>query len=290
VRIFSAHATIAVLAAGLSLGGQASPAMATSYKPTGQYAQFADCPLVVAELEDCIFATVSSGTVTVGHKTIPIGTTITMQGGFYSPNEEIDELAYVGAEDGDTLSSMPVSVPGGLGGLIPAGDLSGPLQTQLKASPSAVTMTLRLARPASDIGLSTENILFEKGAGLRLPLEIKLNNSFLGASCYIGSSSEPVVLSMTTGSTSPPAPNRPIKGKVGPVKFTGTNFISLPGMLFVDNSFSAPAATGCGGINASVVDRVLNTVLGLPSPAGRNTAILGGTFNLASPRAVRASE
>jgi len=44
-------------------------------------------------------------------------------------------------------------------------------------------------------------------------LEVRLENPFLGNSCYIGSNAHPVVIEFTSGTTSPPAPNKPINGK-----------------------------------------------------------------------------
>jgi len=48
-----------------------------------------------------------------------------------------------------------------------------------------------------------------------LPVKIKLENPLLGGECYIGSNTEPIELALTTGATSPPAPNKSIKGKLG---------------------------------------------------------------------------
>ncbi len=58
----------------------------------------------------------------------------------------------------------------------------------------------------------------------------------------------------------------------------------------MNNSFAAPGANGCGGLFSFLVDPFVNSLVGLPSPAGTNTAILEGKFQLGVPAAVKASE
>ncbi len=155
---------------------------------------------------------------------------------------------------------------------------------------TGVTETTELAGPASDIGLNTENLLFEEGTALSLPVKIKLGNAFLGSSCYIGSDSNPIVIDFTTGTTEPPPPNEPIKGAAGTFEHNEEfTLITLSGGRLVNNSYAAPEATGCGGPFSSIVDPV-NAELGLPSAAGHNTAILEGKLSTANAEAVKASE
>jgi hypothetical protein len=273
--------------------GLASPALAVEHHPTGEFAPFADCPLSTTGLSDCILAETTSGEFTVGKKTVPINHTITLQGGFIE-NEKTEKLEFVGAEDGNTLSKTALEVPGGLLGVM-CGKLpfflKGICEAFEKAGITGVTATTELAAPASSIGLSTENLLIEKGTALSLPVKIKLGNLFLGNNCYVGSNAHPIVIEFTTGTTSPPKPNEPIKGTAGKLehneKFT---LITLKGGRLVNNSFAAPEATGCDGIFSFLVDPVVDSVLGLPSAAGTNTAILEGTLSTANAAAVKASE
>jgi hypothetical protein len=58
----------------------------------------------------------------------------------------------------------------------------------------------------------------------------------------------------------------------------------------VDNSFSAPAAEGCGGLSSFLIDPILDSKIGLPAQAGHNSATLSGTLRTASAEAVIASE
>jgi len=58
----------------------------------------------------------------------------------------------------------------------------------------------------------------------------------------------------------------------------------------VDNAFAVPGASGCGGLSSLLVDPFVNSVVGVPSPAGTNTAILESILSLGEPAAIRASE
>jgi hypothetical protein len=271
----------------------ASPAFATEHHPTGAFAPFADCPLSNAAVTQCIVASTTSGQFTIGKKTVPINKTITLQGGTI-PNET-GELTFVAAEDGNTLSKTPLAVPGGLLGIEAPKSWPKELQERfnefINKGLTGVTETTELAGPASAIKLSTTNLIFEEGVALQLPVKVKLSNPFLGSSCYVGSESNPIVLNLTTGTTSPPAPNKPIKGSAGELKIEeGGALIVLSGGSLVDNAFAAPAATGCGGFFSFLVDPLVDSILGVPAAAGHNTAILTGKLESAYAPAVKASE
>ncbi len=112
---------------------------------------------------------------------------------------------------------------------------------------------------------------------------------FLGSNCYVGSSGSPVIWNLTTGETSPPEPNKPIHGKLGTISFLEEGRILLaPEATLVDNAWSAPGASGCGGFLVELIlDPILNASSGLPAAAGHNTAILNNNINVASGAAVR---
>jgi hypothetical protein len=282
--------SIVVLVAGSLLGCQVSRAVASTPHPTGMFEEFADCPLGIQALEDCVFANVNGGSFTVGHKTIPVTGKITLTGGFYV-NPAGGGLLFIGAKDGNTLSSSQISVPGGLTGLVPAAYLPVAPRAQLGASATAVTMTIQLARPAGDIVLDTENFIFETGVALSLPVKIKLSNPFLGDNCYIGSASNPIVMNLTSGTTAPPAPNKPIEGTSGNFEIKDEfEFFVFTGARLVDNSFAAPEATGCGVGGGLTVDRAIDSEIGLPSAAGHNVATLVSLFDMGYAPAVRESE
>lgn len=271
-----------------------STALAEEHHPTGKFAPFADCPLSNPAVEACVVAVSKSGEFVVGKKTTPITKPITLQGGFFV-NPTTGEQTFVGAENGETLSKTPEYVNGGLFGVeAPA---SWPAEAKEKFTKmvneglTGVTETTELAAPASAIKLDSANLLFETGVALRLPVKVKLGNVLLGSSCYLGSESSPIVLNLTTGTTSPPEPNKPIKGSKGELFIEeDETLIRLVGGSLVDNSFAAPEATGCGGSFSNYVDPLVDSILGVPATAGHNTTILTGNLEQGYAPAVRASE
>lgn len=274
--------------------GSATPALATEHHPTGEFAPFADCPLSTAKLANCILAETTAGEFVVGKRTVPITKTITLQGGFIE-NETTEKLEFIGAEDGNTLSKTPQPVPGGLLGVVAPEYLPVFLREIVNKLVSEgldeVTALTELAAPATSIALSTENLLFEEGTAISLPLKIKLNNTFLGGSCYIGSNASPIVIDFTTGATEPPAPNKSIKGAAGTLEHNANfTLVAFSGNKLVNNSFAAPKAEGCGGPLAFLINPAVNIELGLPAASGSNTAILEGKVSNASVSAVKASE
>ncbi len=272
----------------------ASPALATEHHPKGVFAPFAQCPLSNASVTQCIIASSTSGEFTVGHKTVPINKTITLQGGTI-PIKESSELTFVAAENGETLSKTALYVPGGLFGLKPPEYLTKEqkerFEEMVNKGLTGVTETTELAKPASAIKLNTQNLVFETGVALQLPVKVKLGNVFLGSSCYIGSEANPIILNLTTGTTSPPEPNKPIKGAAGELEVLEAGaLLRLIGGSLVDNAFAAPEATGCGEPFSTLVDKLVNSAFGVPAAAGLNTAILTGKLEDAYAPAVKASE
>jgi hypothetical protein len=270
----------------------ASQAMASSHHPTGEYTQFAECPLSHPTLLFCVYSETTSGFFTIGKKTVPLKIPQVLQGGL---EESAGEAIFVGAENGETLVKTPQVVPGGLLGI--EAPKWWPLFLQnlfnetINKGLTGVTATVELAAPASSVKLNPENLASEEGDALVLPVKIKLSNSFLGNNCYIGSNAHPVVINFTSGETSPPPPNEPIHGSAGTLSFNEVGTIlTLSGGSLVNNSFAAPGANGCGGLFSIFVDPFVNSLIGLPSPAGTNTAVLEGKIQLAIPAAVKASE
>jgi hypothetical protein len=272
-----------------------SSASATIHHPTGNYAPFADCPLSNAAIELCTVANTTSGEFTIGKKTVPINKTIVLQGGLKGI-PETPESEFVAAEDGNTLSKTALTVPGGLLGIIAPEYLPKWLQeiinNFINEGFTGVTEITELAKPASAIRLNATNLLSESGVALSLPTKVKLNNVLLGSECYVGSASSPILLNLTTGETSPPAPNKSIHGAKGELGvFEEGNLVTLTGGSLVDNAWSAPGAHGCGGIFLEgLIDPAVNAELGLPSAAGHNTAVLNGKLEIAVAAAVKASE
>ncbi len=265
-----------------------SQALASSHHPTGEFAQFGECPLSHPALLACIYSESNGGFFQIGKKNVPLANPVILQGG-------LEGETFIGAENGETLSKTPQPVPGGLLGVVAPTWWPKFIQDwfneQINNGFTGVNATVELAGPASAIKINTLNLILEKGIALSLPTKIKLSNPILGSNCYIGSNASPVVIEFTTGETAPPPPNKPIHGAAGAfsINKAGT-LITLSGGSLVNNSFAAPGASGCGGIFSFLVDPLVNSLVGLPSPAGTNTAVLEGKLQTAEPAAVKASE
>jgi hypothetical protein len=294
------------LAASLGVLSAASPALAA---PKGEYAVFYDCPLSNAEVHGCIVARTESGEFVIGTKKtkVPIEKTITLQGGFEEEVAAEFRMPFVEAEDGNTLSKTPQKVPGGLLG-IKCEEIKNEFERKVceeivKSKLNTVTATTELALPTPPESLSSiflseaslENPILYEAFGipaLGLPVKIKLENPLLGSECYIGSSTEPIVLKLTTGTTKPPPPNTSITGKIGEFSSRAEGgILVIKNNSLVDNLFAVPVAKGCGGkAFESLIDPLINAKLGLPSPSGNNTAILNGTLEQSGAEAARESE
>jgi len=286
------------LAACVTAMAVASPAFAK--EPTGKYSIFKQCPRFTTGVNLCLYSQTTSGEVKLNKQTVPITKTITLQGGI-ALNEETFEESFVGALNGETLVKTGENVPGGLSGLVNCTEITGSGILEFLAreacklvfenKTTGVEAVTELAKPASEIQINTFNLESAEGTALTLPIKVKLENTLLGSECYIGSSSKPIYLTLTTGTTKPAEPNKPIKGKIGKISAEDEfNFIELKENTLVSNEFSAPEATGCGGAFSALIDPLVNSKIGLPSPDGYNTAIQNNTIREATTEGVIESE
>ncbi|HSS42810.1 MAG TPA: hypothetical protein VLK37_09735 [Solirubrobacterales bacterium] len=274
----------------------ASSASAAPFHPKGEYANFNYCPLGKATLTACFRSETKAGFLTIGAKTTPIKTPVVLQGGL-EYEQLFQNMPLIAAQDGNTLVKTPQPVPGGLTGIVAPSwwpqILKDLFNEMINNGLTGVTATLELAGPANTVIVNPGNLLTSAGTTLTLPVKVKLSNTFLGSGCYIGSSSNPMTLKLTSGTTAPPAPNKPISGAPGTVSQNPAfTILSVSGNKIVDNSFAAPSANGCGGFLFSwAVDPFVNSIVGVPSAAGTNTAVLENVdVQLAEPAAVKASE
>jgi hypothetical protein len=228
-----------------------------------ELAVFSDCPTSVPGVDGCAYSTIPGGEFKLGSKKTPIVHTITLQGGLKEGTNEL-----VPAADGNTLSKTPQTIPGGLVGLGLPGE--------------EVTATAELAGP---VFLNSTGLL-RGGPSVQLPLKVKLDNVLLGATCYVGTEAEPISLTLTTGTTSPPPPNTPISGKTGTLSFGAAgNITRVTGTVVVDNEFGAPGSSGCGPLGLE--DTVVNSAAGLPSAAGNNSVVQETEFLQANPEKLK---
>ena len=275
------------LTAAIGVLAFASVSVAAPHHPTGEFAQFGDCPLSRATLTDCIYSVTKGGSFTIGKKTVPIKNPVTLQGGFEGAGSSIQ---FYGAEDGNTLSKSPQPVPGGLLGITAPTWWPKSIQewfnNGISSGFTGVNATVELAAPATQIKLDTENLVFEEGVALQLPVKFHLENSLLGSSCYLGSNSSPIVIPFTTGQSGK------IHGAAGELLFNEEfNLTTIKGGKLVNNTYAVPGATGCGGFLIEyLLDPLVNSIIGVPAASGVNTAILEGELKDGTAAAVRASE
>ena len=281
-------ALLAVALAALGLAGSASA------KLVGNYTKFVNCAYTNVEARKCIYSTTNSGEVVLGKKVVPIEKAVVLQGA-YTAADETGFAKFIGATNGITLSKAAQNVPGGLAGIVP--EASSPFLVKalikffFENKLTGLTSTLELAKPASEIRISENNLAGELGVALKLPVMVHLENPFLGKSCYVGSSGSPITWELTTGTTSPPLPNKAITGTVGEAEFLEEGrILETKGTTLVDNAWAAPSASGCGGLLSFILDPIVNTSASLPAAAGKNTAVLVNNIFIGSTAAVRKND
>ena len=269
-RTLSVILAAAAAALAVVTPAAAAPALAGAWAPLNRCpvddpAMLAADGATVAAL--CLSSSAPSGTFKIGATTLTTGATdlqlgVLNQGGTYTTVAPAS-----GAVIGD-----PVDIPGGLLGLMCPSNipLVSAICLQLANNPlNRVTATIQSAGTPTGFNLAAG-----VGTGqpiITLPVKIKLDNPFLGSTCYIGSESNPIVLK--------PANLTKPTGKVvrfnpdGTLNPTGQQgYLSLSGASQGDSTFAVPRASGCGllGILSGAVD----LKQGLPSPSGENNLVL----------------
>jgi hypothetical protein len=201
----------------------------------------------------------------MGNKDVPITAPFTLSGGI---NAESGKFAY-NSKGG--LSPAKQKVPGGVIGLTGLTWLAEFLGIE------ALTLYAQTELAGTPKVNSPED--------LELPIKVHLINGALGNNCYVGSTANPIKLHLITGTTAPPPPNKPITGKEPTYVFNPTlEIISATGGVLVDNSFSAPGASGCvltlfGFIPISI-NGLVNSQSGLPAAAGTNETTQNYTLEI----------
>jgi len=260
-----------VAMAALALSAMLAPA-AFGDTPKEGYERFAGCPSLEENEEVflCQRSVIHGGHFQMGSKDVPITNPIIFSGGFNLEGE-----VFYTSKGGITPAKQPV--PGGIVGLTGLDwlvDLLNVEQLKLYA-------TTELAGTAFLGGGGTE---------VELPIKVHLENTVLGKNCYVGSDKNPIKLKLTTGTTSPPGPNKPITGKEATQAESDLEeVLLLEDGVFVDNAFAAPAASGCVlnvGIIPINIDAVVNLQAGLPSAAGTNETKQDFDLEVVSPETV----
>jgi hypothetical protein len=214
------------------------------------------------KVKTCVRSDILSGHFQMGSKNVPIEKPIALTGGV----ENIFGLSPLIYNSEGGLTKAKQKVPGGVIGLTGL--------TWLAEFLGIEALTLYATTELAG------TVLIGGTSFAQLPIKVHLENStgVLGKNCYVGSNAAPIVLNLTTGTTAPPAPNKPITGKVPTLTFEPVREIQIAtGGTYVDNSFAAPGANGCvltlfGFIPISI-NGLVNAQSGLPSPAGTNETV-----------------
>jgi hypothetical protein len=269
------HRRILVAAALTALASMAILASAaTAARPAPPYQDFAGCPsrAETGEVAECLKIEFTGGHVQLGNKEIPISNPFSLHGGlsFFGAN-------WVGnPEAGITPVAQPV--PGGLVGLTGNAKLDKSLDTK----------SLRLS---ASIELAGTPGNFA-GTGLVLPVKVHLENPLLGKTCYVGTNSAPLDLDLVTGTTAPPAPAMPISGQeTGPFEREASRpaVETASDGIWVDNTYSTPAASGCTlklGSQSLDIDKLVDAAYRLPAVPGKDSTVLDFDFSVVSPTVV----
>jgi hypothetical protein len=252
IRLVAFAACLALVAAGA--GAQSASAI------TARYTRFQGCP-DRPEIDACVRSDTRAGHIKLGTTDVPISQTTTLSGGYTIPAGSDATIQYnsLGGLTGNALE-----VPGGLAGLTGISEIIINILT-LGAN--------RVYARAEAVG---QPVLTFGTLDLRVGLRVRLINPFLVSGCAIGTTGTPIVLTLTTGTTAPPAPARPISGH-GPTFFgldpADSNMLLEGNVKHVDNSFAAPAANTCDLLGFGLITALVNSRVGLPSAGGRNEAV-----------------
>lgn len=216
------------------------------------FPNFSDCPTSNPAVLGCIDIQSRSGSLEIKGFTVPLGESLEIRGGL---DNSVRPNVFYPPAGTNGFFARAIRIPGGILGL------------ELPIPGNTVLGTAQLAGSASDIRMTIEF----GTTRVSLPVKVKLDNPLLGSSCTIGTNSNPAHINLTTGTTSPPPPNRPISGRLGELAFVEGAAI-LRDSVVVDNAFAIPGASGCGLLG--ILNPIVNLKLGLPSAAGNNTMIV----------------
>jgi hypothetical protein len=274
---------VALLAMALAALSFAPAALAHS----GEWAKFNNCPSTTTGVFKCLDSVTTGGHVKLGNKNVPIVNPVTLAGGYTLPNAE-GVSSFFAAKNGETLSRTAQPVPGGLTGLVNCKEIGLYLlrvscEGVFENGFTGVNATLELAKPASEIRVSEFGLIAKRGTALKLPVKVHLENPLFGESCYVGSSSSPLIWNLTTGTTTPPAGTTPLSGTYGTASLTEESQIfNFAGAELVENNWAAPHAEGCGGfLFEYLLDPIVDASVGIPAGAGTNEVVLKDNISIA---------
>ncbi len=311
----TAIATAAITAAAVTAsaaGAQPKPGasqIGPGYPPPGGiYSLFTNCPILNSLMAEspnitdplyqgvsyaaCVAGVAATGTLQIGNIVTPVVRPVNVQFGFVPPPNS----ALGGDNSTSALSPPPAVVP-------PPAGLSAMLVTKPDLIPDSLTTALgcpstnkvveNICVKATNFGGKYQDVYgLAQNAGQLTNfgltswtqrIKIKLINPLLGNNCYIGTDQNPIVINPQISLA--PGGQLLVKDDPNPAEHPDTEVLDITAATASDNTFFAPAVTGCGpsggGVNAVPVDEALDTFAGLPAASGSNILALNGTFQVA---------
>ena len=266
---------LTTLAAALSLALSTTSSAAV----TGGLSEFNLCPTSFVTPPGvsllCSHNETTGGELTIGNSTVTISNNPdTVDFGAYGTSSLgfFGKAAIVTPTNGQVFGGPAQVVPGGLLGLT---GILAPLSKPLDPV-NEVTSSIELAGPITPATVvdPTATAAFFCATGalnacfgvpspssvLRVPIKVHLHNLLLGPNCYIGSKANPIVLNLQETPTS------------HPVESAAGNATIVSGVEVADDTFAVPGASGCGLLGT--LDLALDLKVGLPSPSGKNAALI----------------
>ncbi|MEX2196151.1 MAG: choice-of-anchor D domain-containing protein [Thermoleophilaceae bacterium] len=275
--------------------------------PQELYEEFGACPSAADFPEGtlalyCAHVTAYDGEIKLGNVEATIDEPLEILAGIGFRDGQIVMLPVgEGADDGGEGSSGGQG-GGGAGGFDPV-EISGGILGIPELDPVIQNEPLGLLRLTATpqlgaISAGSADLTPSHLNPITLPLSIKLNNTLFGDDCQIGTSEDPIVINLTTGTTEPPEGVQPISGTAPSVidqqfwwnyAFVGEPqavFASGTGARSVDNTFVVPAAKGCDLLPQEAHDGVEELNDGLEQALGEDLPLdelLGSEAGLFDP-------
>ena len=248
-----------------------------------QFTKFAQCPYNNPEVKKCIYSVTNAAKWCSATKKVPIEKQVVLQGGYGAV--EAGRRLRANSSPPPTASRSPKprrTSPAGCLASCPK-PLACPGQSAdqilLRKQPDRRQLDPRTGKAGDRHPDHENNLAEEEGVALKMPVKVHLENPFLGKNCYVGSSSSPIIWNLTTGT--PPAGAQQTdhrQSRRSRIPRRRPDPRSSKTTELVDNAWSAPGASGCGGILSFLVNPIINAQLGMPPPPGNNTAILKNTI------------
>jgi hypothetical protein len=265
--------------------------------PKGIYAPFTDCPLLNPLMQEstpgdatgCVAGDVVTGRIKIGNITTRIKATakvkfpVAVQFGIWdplNPSSSTSANQFTGGilPPPQGLSAQLVSskqlVRGGLLKALGCPSTNATVEKLCTEAQKVGGKDLKVYASAQSAGPITNFDLLT----WTQPVEFHLINPLLGASCYIGSADNPVVLNPTLSGSAV------VEMDPHPRYHPDTEVLQVNDARASDTTFTAPGVTGCGpGGTANIaIDTAIDTSVGLPTASGADNIVLKGTFYLAA--------